>query len=94
MQRDNIDNDTAVSQLSDAPLYLRVQAVTRRYDCSRTWFLDLVAAGIMPQPRRYGARMTVWNRVELDTAFADPDLPAKVARRNEERRREDPRRAA
>jgi len=68
------------------PVYLRERDVTRRYAVGRSWFLELVAAGVLPQPRRLGTRMSVWSREELDRAFADPDLPSIIAKRNENKR--------
>jgi predicted DNA-binding transcriptional regulator AlpA len=68
------------------PAYLRERDVTHRYAVGRSWFLELVAAGVLPQPRRLGTRMSVWSREELDRAFADPDLPSIIAKRNERKR--------
>jgi predicted DNA-binding transcriptional regulator AlpA len=68
------------------PLYLRERDITRRYGVGKSWFRELVAAGVLPQPRKLGSRCSVWERAALDAAFAAPDLPARIAARNKARR--------
>jgi predicted DNA-binding transcriptional regulator AlpA len=68
------------------PILLRTRDIIRRYGIGKSWFLELVAAGVFPQPKRFGTRMSVWRREELDAAFANPELPAIVAKRNDELR--------
>jgi|GEM_PF-5477122 len=69
-----------------APVFLRVDDVVRRYGFSRTWFLDLVAEGFLPKPRRFGPRCTVWERAALDAALNAPDLHERLTARVEQRR--------
>lgn len=68
------------------PIYLRERDVVDRYRVGRSWFRELVQAKVFPEPKRLGARMSVWSREELDVAFGDPELPNIIAQRNEEKR--------
>lgn len=68
------------------PIYLREKDVTRRYAVGRSWFRELIADGLLPKPKRFGSRMSVWSLEELDSAFANPELPRLIAERNKKRR--------
>jgi len=68
------------------PFHLRAREITFRYGIGRSWFRELVAAGILPPPFKYGSRMSVWSRAALDSAFSDPTLPSKIAEHNRKRR--------
>ena len=70
----------------DGPVFLRVDDVVRRYGFSRTWFLDLVAEGFLPKPRRFGPRCTVWERGALDDALSAHDLHDRLTARAAHRR--------
>jgi predicted DNA-binding transcriptional regulator AlpA len=69
-----------------APIYLRERDVVARYRVGRSWFRELVADGVLPQPRRLGSRCSLWSCAELDAAFAADDFPDRVAARNHARR--------
>lgn len=70
----------------DEPVFLRARDVVARYRVGRSWFHELVASGVLPQPRKLGTRCSIWSRDELDAAFSDPQLPGRIAARNAARR--------
>ena len=68
------------------PIYLRERDAVARYRIGRSWFRELVADQVLPQPRRLGSRCSLWSCAELDAAFAADDFADRVAARNQARR--------
>jgi predicted DNA-binding transcriptional regulator AlpA len=56
------------------PRGLRVERAAAYVGVSKTVFLEMVAEGTMPPPKRLrGHDVAVWDRVQLDSAFDDLD---------------------
>jgi predicted DNA-binding transcriptional regulator AlpA len=62
--------------LAYPPRGMRADRAAAYVGMSKSMFLQLVEDGSMPRPKRKRG-MTIWDRVELDEAFAnlDDDLP-------------------
>ena len=56
--------------LSYPPRGLRLLEAARYLGFGQTKFLELVADGRMPKPKRIDG-VVVWDRLQLDTAFVD-----------------------